>query len=133
MISLLIFLSFNPNAIFSYTLRCGNNAYFWKTVFSSLSYGGFPVISSLSKITFPSSASRNPPRIRSRVVLPHPLGPSRVTNSFSYISRLIPFSTTCESKLFTILRNSISFFSSMVLLSMGTGFPAFLLSPVVYF
>ena len=28
------FLSFNPNAIFSYTLRCGNNAYFWNTVFS---------------------------------------------------------------------------------------------------
>ena len=37
MTSLLIFLIFSPKAIFSYTLRWGKRAYFWNTVFSSLS------------------------------------------------------------------------------------------------
>ena len=40
-------------------------------------------MSAPSKITFPESGFSNPPRMRKVVVLPQPLGPRRVRNSFS--------------------------------------------------
>ena len=50
-------------------------------------------------MTCPSLGSKKPPKIRNKVVFPHPLGPNRVTNSFSYISKSIPFNTTCHQIL----------------------------------
>ena len=38
-----------------------------------------------SKMIFPESGVSKPPKILSSVVFPHPLGPSKVKNSFSRI------------------------------------------------
>ena len=66
-------------------LRCGNSAYLWKTVLSSLLCAGtvrrlFP-----SKLTIPESAVSNPAMILSVVDLPHPEGPRSVMNSLFLI------------------------------------------------
>ena len=64
-----------------------------------------------SKITSPLSGSTKPPIMRSVVVLPQPLGPKIVTNSFSRMSRLIWFRITSPSNL-----TKISFKDTMTFL-----------------
>ena len=51
-----------------------------------------------SKKRSPLSGSKNPPIILSVVVLPQPLGPNRVINSLSLISKLILSSIISPSK-----------------------------------
>ena len=51
-----------------------------------------------SKMTLPVSGVANPPRMRRVVVLPQPLGPSSVTNSFSWMVRFSSSKTICPSK-----------------------------------
>ena len=93
MYSLLFLLIFNPNAIFSAMDICGNKAYFWKTVFRFLLFGGRLVMSTPSKMTCPLSGVSKPPKIRSVVVFPHPDGPRSVINSFSRIYKFNSSST----------------------------------------
>ena len=83
-----------PKATFSNTLRWGNRAYRWNTVFTARWWGGTSFILTPSNKTSPAVGDRNPPMIRSVVVLPHPLGPSSVRNSLSLIYRLMWSSTT---------------------------------------
>ncbi len=64
-------------------------------------------MSAPSKITCPLSGVSNPPRMRRVVVLPHPLGPNRVKNSFSRIERFRSFKTICPSKDLLIFFKSI--------------------------
>ena len=77
------FFRFRPNPILSATFRWGKRAYFWKTVFTSLLYGGSLEISMPLNNTSPPLGSSNPAMIRRVVVFPQPLGPRRVRNSFS--------------------------------------------------
>ena len=74
------FLIFSPNAMLSKTLRCGNKAYLWKTVFMFLLYGGKKVTFSPSKKMSPESGVKRPAMIFNIVVFPQPDGPKRVTN-----------------------------------------------------
>src|SRR5437867_5963445 len=54
----------------------------------------------------PSSGVSSPATQRSVVVLPHPLGPRRTTNSLSFISRLSPWTAGASSYAFDSPRNS---------------------------
>ena len=63
-------------------------------VFTVRWWGGTWLILTPSNSTSPEVGDRNPPMIRSVVVLPHPLGPSSVRNSLSLIYRLMWSSTT---------------------------------------
>ena len=83
-----------PKATFSNTLRCGNRAYRWNTVLTVRLWGGTSLILTPSNNTSPEVGDKNPPMMRSVVVLPHPLGPSSVRNSLSLIYRLMWSSTT---------------------------------------
>ena len=60
-----------------------------------------------SKITFPLSARSKPPMIRRVVVLPQPLGPSRVTKVFSFTERFKSSNTRVPSKLLDTLTKSM--------------------------
>src|SRR3954447_12902179 len=66
---------------------CGKSAYCWKTMFTGRLFGGTVVTSRPCRRIRPSSGSTNPAIIRSVVVLPQPLGPSREKNSPSRIER----------------------------------------------
>ena len=99
----------SPNAIFSYTLRCGNSAYFWNTVFTSRLCGGRSFMRFPSSSTSPEVGVRKPPIMRSVVVFPQPEGPSRVTNSLSFISRLMFLSICSPSNSTTMFRRLIIF------------------------
>ena len=99
----------SPKAMFSYTLRCGNSAYFWNTVFTSRLWGGRSFMRLPSSMTSPDVGVRNPPMIRSVVVLPQPDGPSSVTNSLSLISRSMFFRIFSPSNSTTMLRRLIIF------------------------
>ena len=61
-----------------------------------------------SNMTFPVSCVVKPPRIRRVVVLPQPLGPSRVTKLFSRMERFKSSSTNSPSKLLDICCKSIN-------------------------
>src|SRR5882724_13366206 len=58
-------------------------------------------MSSPSSRTLPRSAARSPATMRSRVVLPHPEGPSRETNSPAATLRSTPPSTVAAPKAFS--------------------------------
>jgi hypothetical protein len=58
---------------------CGNSAYDWDTMPMSRLCGGTVVIGRPSKLISPADGPRNPAIRLSVVVLPEPLGPSRVT------------------------------------------------------
>ena len=103
------FWSFSPNAMFSYTSRCGKRAYLWNTVFTGRRCGGVSVKFSPLMTTSPESALPNPAKMRSKVVLPHPEGPRRVRNSPLLIDRLTSFRTHLSPKLFDMLLSSIMF------------------------
>ena len=62
-----------------------------------------------SSITSPEVGVRNPPMIRSVVVFPQPEGPSSVTNSLSFMSRLMFLSIRSPSNSTTMFRRLIIF------------------------
>ena len=98
---------FKPKAMFSAIFMWVNRAYFWNTVFNWRLFGGSLLMSTPSKMTLPVSAVSKPPMMRRVVVLPQPLGPSRVTKEFSFTERLRSSKTMVLSKLFEILTRSI--------------------------
>ena len=58
-------------------------------------------------ITFPVSGVVKPPNIRRVVVLPQPLGPSKVTKLFSLMERFRSSRTSSPSKLFDMCCKSM--------------------------
>ena len=93
--------------ILLYIFKCANKAYLWKTVLIGLLYGGSKEISCpLSKI-FPLVGSSKPAIILKVVVLPHPEGPRKVTNSPFFILRL-KCSTAYTSLSGNFLHTSLS-------------------------
>ena len=105
------FFTRSPNAIFSYTLRWGKRAYLWNTVFTFLLWGGTPLMRCPSKKTSPLVGSRKPAIMRRVVVFPHPEGPRKVTNSLSFMSRLIFFRMRSPSSNSTIMSFKLTIFS----------------------
>ena len=85
----------------------GNSAYFWNTVFSGRLLGGIMEMSCPPTITFPVSGVVKPPNIRRVVVLPQPLGPSKVTKLFSLMERFRSSRTSSPSKLFDMCCKSM--------------------------
>ena len=79
--------SLGPKAMFSATDKWGNKVARWNTRFTGRLFAGRSVTSSPKMRTLPSSGTSRPATMRSTVVLPHPLGPSRVTNSPSPMAR----------------------------------------------
>src|SRR5437588_10526304 len=65
---------------------CGKSAYCWKTMFTGRRFAGTSVTSFPFRTMRPASGSSKPATIRSVVVLPQPLGPSREKNSPGSIS-----------------------------------------------
>src|SRR3954453_12955721 len=78
---------------------CGNSAYCWKTMFTGLRFAGTVVTSVPWSTTRPASGVSKPAIIRSVVVLPQPLGPSREKNSPSSISNVTSFTAGAVPKL----------------------------------
>lgn len=70
-----------PKATLLKTFKCGKSAYLWNTVLIGLAYAGRLLIIFPLTMISPDEGYSNPPIILSVVVLPHPEGPSRVTNS----------------------------------------------------
>ena len=64
-----------------------------------LSTGGALETSLSSIITLPDVASSKPEMILNKVVFPQPEGPTKTTNSLSFISKLISNKTSVSSKL----------------------------------
>jgi hypothetical protein len=79
--------------------------------------GGSFVISFPSKTTFPLSGCSNPPMILRVVVLPQPLGPNNVRNSFSLIYRFNSSRIKLSPYDFEISTKSISLFAISKFLS----------------
>ena len=73
-----------PNATLAATSRWGNSAGRWKTMLTGRRCGGIAVTSPEQHAAL--RGPLEPATMRSRVVLPHPDGPSRVTNSPSATS-----------------------------------------------
>ena len=73
----------------SKTLLCGKRAYRWKTVLTGRRFGGSRSTRRPWMVTLPASGRSKPPMMRSSVVLPQPLGPSRETK--------VPGSTRSET------------------------------------
>ena len=69
-------------------------------MFDALLFGGKGMISLSSNKTAPSSGNSKPAIIRSKVVLPHPEGPSREKNSPCLIVKFISSSATKSLKRF---------------------------------
>src|ERR1700682_562685 len=67
-----------PNPMFSTTFSHGKTPFSWKT---KIRRASGPVTGSPSTSTSPEVASRNPATMLSSVDFPHPLGPTRQTNS----------------------------------------------------
>ena len=103
------FCSLRPNAMFSYTSRCGKSAYLWKTVLTGRSCGGVSVMFTPLMCTSPESAEPNPARILSKVVFPQPDGPRMVMNSPCLTLRLTSLRMHLSPKHFDIFLNSIMF------------------------
>src|ERR1022692_3475684 len=83
--------AFGPNRMFFLVVSHGNSIGVWNSMPRS---GDGPWTGRPPTVTVPSSLSRAPAAIRSRVDLPHPDGPSRQTNSPARTSRLIPARAT---------------------------------------
>ena len=111
------FLSLSPNAILSYIFICGNKAYLWNTVLIGLLFAGSCDISSPLRSISPLVGISNPAIILNVVVLPHPDGPRKVTNSPLFTSRLKSSTALNPLSLYTLLicLNSI-ILSAIVLL-----------------
>ena len=67
--------------MFSATLMCGNNAYFWNTIAMSRLFGATLVTSRPPMVMLPACGCSKPASIINSVVLPDPDGPSSDTNS----------------------------------------------------
>ncbi len=80
--------------MFSATVIWVKSEYFWNTVLTWRLCEGRSEMSLPPKRTLPASGRSNPPMMRSVVVLPQPLGPRSVTNSFSLMYRLKSLRTT---------------------------------------
>ena len=80
-------LTESPKATLSATDMWGNRAGVWNTKPMLRALGGSHVTSLSSKRIWPAVGSMSPAVMRRVVVLPHPDGPSRVTNSPSATSR----------------------------------------------
>src|ERR1035438_9012981 len=83
--------AFGPNRMFFLVVSHGNSIGVWNSMPRS---GDGPLTDRPPTVTVPSSLSRAPATIRSRVDLPHPDGPSRQTSSPARTSRLIPARAT---------------------------------------
>ena len=85
-----------PNAMFCATVMCGNRAYDWKTVFTRRRQTGTSSMRCPRRVIWPASGDSSPAMQRSRVVFPHPDGPSSTMNEPSAMSRLTESSaSTC--------------------------------------
>ena len=69
---------------------------------SDMSSGGSDVTSFPSIVTLPPSGRSIPARMRSRVDLPHPEGPSREKHSPEAISRSMPFNASNPRPLWSL-------------------------------
>ena len=94
------FFSLRPKAMLLNTLRCGNRAYFWNTVFTGRRWGGRCVMAFPAMVITPSEAVWKPAISRSNVVLPQPDGPNIVTNSPLRTDKFTSFSTALSPKNF---------------------------------
>src|SRR5438874_6362891 len=74
----------------------------------SRSFGGTSLTRPPSTRISPSLTSSRPAIMRSVVDFPQPDGPTRTTNSWSAMSRLIPHTASVSSKRFTTLRSETS-------------------------
>ena len=101
----------------SYIFICGNKAYLWNTVLIGLLFAGSCDISSPLRSISPLVGISNPAIILNVVVLPHPDGPRKVTNSPLFTSRLKSSTALNPLSLYTLLicLNSI-ILSAIVLL-----------------
>ena len=72
------------------TRRCGNSPPSWNTIDVPRSLGGTRVTSRPRSSIVPASSTSSPAIARSKVVLPHPLGPSRVRISPGLTSTSTP-------------------------------------------
>ena len=98
-----------PNAMLPATVSQGNSAYSWNTTPRS---GPGPAIGRPSSVTCPDEAVSKPAMMLSSVDLPHPLGPTIVTNSPAAIVRstcssAVTLSPRAESKRFDTLAMAI--------------------------
>ena len=93
MVSLGTFFMFRPKATFWATLMLGKRLYCWNTMPMPRSLGLMWVMSLPSMGIWPLVTSSRPERHRSRVLLPQPEGPSRVTRWPFSISMVMPFRT----------------------------------------
>ena len=76
-----IFATFRPKPILSATVIFGNNAYDWNTMPMLRWLVGSQVTSRPSNLMTPADGDSKPAIMRRMVVLPHPEGPRKVTNS----------------------------------------------------
>src|SRR4051812_41563971 len=88
-----------PNATLSKTFMCGKSAYAWKTMLTLRFAGGTYVTSWPRRRMRPEVGSSKPAIMRSVVVLPQPLGPSREKNSPAPISRSIALTAVVLPKI----------------------------------
>ena len=86
----------SPNATLAATLMCGNRAYDWNTIPVSRWWGGSRPTSRPRMTIAPLVGATNPAIIRSKVVLPQPLGPSSASNSPSRTSSEMVSTATVE-------------------------------------
>lgn len=87
--------SFSPNSTLPRTVSQGNSAYCWKITPRS---GPGPVTGFPSTSTSPEVGTASPAARLSRVLLPHPDGPTTVTNSSS------PMSSDTSSRAVKVVR-----------------------------
>src|SRR5262245_53931972 len=85
-----------PKATFSNTVMWGKSAYDWKTRPRLRRCTATRVMSSPARITCPPSGSTSPATARSSVLLPHPEGPRRETNSPGATSSVTSSTATTE-------------------------------------
>ena len=102
------FFARSPKATLSTIDMCGNSAYCWNTVLTLRLCGGTSDTSTPSSSTLPDVGSSKPAMILSRVVLPHPDGPSieknsprPIENAASSTATKLPNSLRTESRTMT--------------------------------
>ena len=87
--------------MFSATVMCGHSAYPWNTMPMSRWLGARAVTSSDPNRICPESGVLKPASMRSRVVFPHPEGPTKKNISPDRTVREMPSTARVEPKVFT--------------------------------
>src|SRR5216683_2600646 len=87
---------------------CGKSAYCWNTMLTGRRFGVTEAPSWPCKRMRPLSGTSKPAIIRSVVVLPQPLGPSKEKNSPSRIERVTPRTAAAFPKRLPTLSSSIA-------------------------